>query len=97
MPLPFANIALSLAPIAADLATRMFNIKKEAKSKKDLEERLSKLENYEVEQAKLIADLVVKVEQLQKKQKSSTIYIVISLLTSFFLFLLLIFVTFLAS
>ena len=69
MPLPLANLALSLAPLAADLVGKIVGMKKDANSKKDVELRLEKLENYEVEQARLIQELTLKVEFLQKSQK----------------------------
>lgn len=66
-----ASIALSLAPLAADMVGKIINMKKEGKSEKGLKERIDKLENYEVEQAKLIKKLINKVEYLQVQQKRS--------------------------
>lgn len=65
----FASIALSLAPLAADMVGKILHMKKEGKSEKNLQERIKKLENYEVEQAKLIKKLINKVEYLQVQQK----------------------------
>lgn len=67
---PIANIAISLAPIAADLFGKVVNIKKEAGQKKDLADRVEQLENYEVEQAKLLEELSLKVDYLQQKNRT---------------------------
>jgi hypothetical protein len=64
-----ASIAISLAPLAADLAGKILNMKKDGKSEKNLQERIEKIENYEIEQAKLIKKLTHKVEYLQVQQK----------------------------
>ena len=69
MPHPFASIALSLAPIAADMVGKIMNMKKDGKTKNDLQMRIEKLESYEVEQAQLIKKLVNKIEYLQKQQR----------------------------
>lgn len=72
MPHPLANIAISLAPMAADLVGKVLNIKKEASEKNDLSSRVEKLENYEVEQAKLLEELTLKVDYLMQKNRSLT-------------------------
>lgn len=65
----FASIALNLAPLAADMVGKILNMKKEGKAKNDLQARIEKLENYEVEQANLINKLIHKVEYLQVRQR----------------------------
>lgn len=72
MPHPIANIAISLAPVAADLFGKVINIKKDAGEKKDTETRLEQLENYEVEQAKLLEELTLKVDYLQQRNQYLT-------------------------
>lgn len=67
---PIANIALSLAPMAADMVGKILNLKKEANEKSDLDERVEKLENYEVEQAKLMEELSLKVDYLYRKNRT---------------------------
>ncbi|MGK7389233.1 MAG: hypothetical protein ACNS60_02745 [Candidatus Cyclobacteriaceae bacterium M2_1C_046] len=70
MPHPLANIAISLAPVAADLFGKVVNIKKEAGEKKDISTRVEQLENYEVEQAKLLEELTLKVDYLQQRNRT---------------------------
>lgn len=70
MPHPIANIAISLAPMAADLLGKVIKIKKESPEKKDIESRVEQLENYEVEQAKLLEDLSLKVDYLQHRNRT---------------------------
>ena len=72
MPHPLANIAISLAPMAADLVGKVLNLKKEAGEKNDISDRVEKLENYEVEQAKLLEELTLKVDYLMQKNRSLT-------------------------
>lgn len=69
MPHPITQIAISLAPYAADLLTKIVGYKKDAKSNNNIEERLGRLEDYEVQQAKLVKELAEKVEQLQNRYK----------------------------
>lgn len=88
MPHPLASIAISLAPFAAELVGKVLNMKTEGKSKKDLQERISKIENYEIEQAKLIKKLTHKVEYLQVQQKKLKRRMIAALIFGIFALLL---------